>query len=86
MPCHILFEITTFPLSNGIINYMIASEIIKGHGGIFLRNFFLRLDISYIYIWIVLEVLYTNIYAINYFHCVFLCRGDIEHWSILGHF
>jgi hypothetical protein len=58
----------------------------KGHGGIFLRNFFLRLDISYIYIWIVLEVLYTNIYAINYFHCFFLYRGDIEHWSILGHF
>ena len=29
MPCHIAFESTTFPLSNGIINYMIAIEIIK---------------------------------------------------------
>ena len=29
MPCHIPFESTTFPLSNGIINYMIAIEIIK---------------------------------------------------------
>ncbi len=29
MSCHIPFESTTFPLSNGIINYMIAFEIIK---------------------------------------------------------
>ncbi len=41
----------------------------------------MRLDINYIYIWIVLEVLYTNKYAINYFHCVFLYRSDIEDYA-----
>ncbi len=59
--------------SSGEQNKMIRNLIFKGHGGIFLR-----LDINYIYIWIVLEVLSTNIYAINYFRCVFLYRGDIE--------
>ena len=29
MPCHVAFASTTFPLSNGIINYMIAFEFIK---------------------------------------------------------
>ena len=29
MPCHIAFESTTFPLSSGLINYIITFEIIK---------------------------------------------------------
>jgi len=36
----------------------------KRHGGIFSEIFFLRLDTNYIYIWIVLEVLYTQIYIL----------------------
>ena len=42
-------------------NFSNVDKFDKGHGGIFLTKFFLRQVMIIIYIWIVLDVLYTNI-------------------------